>query len=152
MSVLDLFGKDGAAANVDATDPHWAKTRQGHYNRLIFVDPERLGLAGPPGIYIIWHAGVRPEWVYAAKCKDLAVDLDSIQDNDDVMFYDRQGGLFVTWALVREEHHDGGLSYLFDNMNPLVENPNPPKKKIKRLPVLLPTDSVEKKGKKASKG
>ena len=127
-------------------------TRTGRRRRWPGGSHGRAAVGRTGGIYIIWHAGVRPEWVYAAKSNDLAADLDSIQDNEDLMYYDSQGGLFVTWALIRPEYQDGVLSYLYDNMAPLVENPNPPKKKTKRLPVLLPTGRSEKEKTTDSKG
>jgi len=140
MGVLDFFGDGGG---VDATNPHWAKTAQGSYNRLAFLEPEHLGLSGTGGVYVIWHAGIRSEWVYVGKSNNLARALDTIMDNEDVMYYDSQGGLFVTWALVREEYHDGVLRFLIDSMKPLVRTPRPPSNKVKPLPVLLPTGRKE---------
>jgi len=65
-------------------------------------------------------------------------------DNEEVMYYDSQGGLFVTWALVRKEYQDGVLRFLIDTLKPLVDTPNPPKKKVKPLPVLIPAGRKEK--------
>jgi hypothetical protein len=138
MGMFDFLGGGGTG---DATDPHWVKTAQGHYNRLAFIEPEELGLSGTGGVYVVWHAGVRSGWVYADKSNNLARALDDIMDNEDVMYYDNQGGLYVTWAMVREKHRDGVLRYLIDTMKPLVNTRRPPKKKVTPLPVLLPTDS-----------
>ncbi len=122
----------------EKTNPHWAKTRGGSFHRLLFTDVEKLGLSGQSGIIVLWHGGLKPKWIYIDKSKNIAQDLDSYLDDDNIMDFDNRGGVFATWALIRPEFRDGVLKYLLDSMKPLIDHPKPPKKKVEALPVLSP--------------
>jgi len=120
------------------TNPHWAVTATGKFHRLIFTDPEKLGLAGSSGIIVLWSGGLVPKWLYVDKSSDLARDLDEYPDNEEIMEYDVRGGVFVSWALIRPEYQDGVLKYLLESMTPLIDHPKPPKRDVIALPVLAP--------------
>lgn len=127
----------------DRTNPHWALTAAGKFHRLLIIDTEKLGLGGASGIYVLWHGGIRPKWIYVDKSTDLSRDLDIAVDNDEIMEYDNRGGVFVSWALVRPEFQDGVLKYLLDTMEPLIDHPKPPSKNVEELPVLAPGDATD---------
>jgi len=120
------------------TNPHWTKSPGGKFHRLLFTDPEKLGISGVSGIYVLWHGGLKPKWIFVDKSNDLGRDLDAALDNQDVMAYDGRGGIFASWALIRPEYQDGVLKFLLETMTPLIDHPNPPKKKVEALPVLAP--------------
>lgn len=122
----------------DRTNPQWAKTPGGKFHRLLFTDPEKLGLSGVSGIVALWHGGLKPQWIFVDKSRDLARDLDTFMDDDDIMGYDNRGGVFVSWAMVRPEYQDGVLKYLLESMNPLIDHPKPPGKSVEALPVMSP--------------
>lgn len=124
--------------NDDRTNPHWSRTPAGKFHRLILVDSDKLGLNGVSGIIVAWHGGIKPDWVYVDKSKDIGRDLDALMDNDDITAYEGRGGIFVAWALVRPEYQDGVLKYLLASMNPIIDNPRPPKKGVTPLPVYAP--------------
>jgi len=120
------------------TNPHWAKTAGGKFHRLLLADPEKLGLSKVSGIVVIWHGGIKPEWIYVDKSRDLARDLDTYVDDDEIMEYESRGGVFVSWAMVRPEYQDGVLKYLLQSMDPIIPHPSPPKKNVEELPVMSP--------------
>ncbi len=124
--------------NDDRTNPHWAKTPAGKFHRLLFTDPQKLGLSAQSGIIVLWHGGLRPRWIFVDKSKDIASDLDRYLDDDEIMSYDNRGGVFASWAMVRPEYQDGVLKYLLESMSPLIDHPKPPGKKVEALPVLSP--------------
>jgi hypothetical protein len=140
---MGLFGKkkgssDKAVAVGPPVDPHWVKSPVGKFYKFNSLDPEDLGLEGQSAVFVVWHAGVRPGWVYVAQTGDLAKALHAIAKEDDIMQYDIRGGLYVTWSLIKTEFQNGVVRYLTDSMDLLVPNPNEPGMKITPVPVFAP--------------
>jgi hypothetical protein len=104
-------------------DPKWSRSASGLFRRFSKVDPEAEGLEGKGGVFVIWHGGLRPQWVYTGFSTDLAKALHDIADVDEVMDLEVNGGLFVTWAFIKEEFRGGVVKYLNEAMDPVVENP-----------------------------
>ena len=120
------------------TDPKWARSRKGNFHRLTYLRPETEGLDGASGIYVVWHGGLKPEWITVGKSTNLTRDLDSLSDNEDIEYYEKRGGVFVTWSLIRAEFQDGVLKYLIDTLD-LQEPPTKlPGKKVEPIPVFPP--------------
>jgi hypothetical protein len=101
-------------------DPGWARSPRGLFFRLIHLDPEKEGLSGVGGIFVIWHAGVRPQWVCVAAAEDLAAAIHRMADDADVMSYEVNGGLFVSWALVQPAYRSGAVAYLTGRLRPAI--------------------------------
>ena len=101
-------------------DPAWARSPRGLFFRLIHLDPEEEGLSGVGGIFVVWHAGLRPQWVHVSAAEDLAVAIHRLADDDDVMSYEVNGGLFISWALVRPEYRSGTVAYLTGRLRPAI--------------------------------
>ena len=104
-------------------DPGWARTEKGGFHRLEDLDPEDLGLMGQGGVFIIWHGGVRPAFVYAGAATDLARALHDIAANPDLRAHEIRGGLFVTWSLTHAPYRAGAVAYLQDLLMPVMVNP-----------------------------
>ena len=124
---MPLFGSGSKKKDYQFTsvqDPGWVKSPGGRFHRFIVLDAEKAGLAGIGGIYAIWHGGVRPEWVNIGKSADLAATFRELAGNEDIRNYNVRGGLFVSWALIREEYRNGALRFLNDSMKPLVPSPD----------------------------
>jgi len=121
-------------------DPQWTRNETGRYYRLVHLDPEAQGLSGIGGVYLVWHGGVRPRWVYAGASDDLAVALHGLGSFSDVMLYEVNGGLFVTWSRVRREFRQGVLAYLIRSLRPLVRNRHTPADDVKPVKVAVPSD------------
>lgn len=119
-------------------DPNWAKTPSGKYHRLAHLDPDDGGLKGAPAVFVIWHSGVRPRWVYVGGTANLAASLERVLGNDDIMQYEVNGGLFITWSGIREKMQPGVIHYLDSVLEPLVASPERPAKRVTPVPVLIP--------------
>ena len=104
-------------------DPKWSRTANGLFRRFANLDPEAEGLGGKSGVFVVWHGGLKPRWVYVAASADLAGALHDAVEEEDVMAYAVHGGLFVTWAFIKAEFQGGVVKYLNEAMDPLVENP-----------------------------
>ncbi len=129
---------DAARSSLLRHDPKWAQSKTGKFHRFINIDPEELGLSGASGVYVIWHSGVSPKWVYVGKSKDLAKTFHQLAEDDDIIGYEVNGGLFVSWAMIRDEYQDGVACYLRDALKPIVENPSLSCKGVTYVPVISP--------------
>ena len=125
-------------ASGEPMDPNWATSASGRFHRLIRLDPEAEGLSGVGGVYVIWHAGVRPEWVFVGHSEDLASAFHHVGANSDIMGYDANGGLYVSWCLIREEYRDGVVRHLHDTLKPLVDNVAVAAMDVAPVPVIAP--------------
>lgn len=125
--MISLFGKkkkkeiDTPAA--PPVDIHWARTPKGKFHNLLKMDPVVEGLSRTAGIFVVWHGGTQPRWVYIAASDDLAEDIENASDDDRILEYLQHGGLYVTWSPVRPEYQPGVLRYLNDVMQPVIPNP-----------------------------
>jgi hypothetical protein len=126
------------ATKSTAFDPKWGRTAGGQFHRLSFLEPDKEGLEGLSGVFVVWHAGVRPQWIAVDKSRDLAATFAAVADDADVRQYEVHGGVYVSWALIREAHQDGVLRFLIATMKPLIETANPPADKVAPIPVILP--------------
>ncbi len=124
--------------DVDAPDPRWVRSATGRFHRLVHLDPEAEGLKGVHGVYVVWHSGVKPMWVFIGKSKSLADTFHDLGDDQDIMSYEIHGGLFVTWAPIRDEFQDGVVRYLNLNLKPLVRNPALPGADVEPIAVMPP--------------
>ncbi|MBF0247391.1 MAG: hypothetical protein HQL36_04890 [Alphaproteobacteria bacterium] len=103
-------------------DPGWVHGPDKGFFRLLTMDPEELGLDRQGGVYLIWHGGVRPEWVYAGHSKNLAQALHNAGNNKEIAAYDENGRLWVAWAPVKEPYRPGVVKYLQETFKTLVSN------------------------------
>ena len=123
---------------IELPDPKWGRTRTGGFNRLNDLDPEAAGLKGANGVLVIWHAGVRPRWLYIARSDDLAASFRELGARDDLMSYEANGGIYATWALIRDELQDGVVGFLTKILKPLLPNPDVPGPEVDPVPVQIP--------------
>lgn len=138
MSLFGFGGKEEPERISEPVDPNWVHTRSGAFPSLLSMDPEEMGLNKVGGVYLIWHAGVRPEWVYAGHSKDLAAALHHAGNNRDINYYEKNGGLFVAWALVKEQYRPGVVKYLQETFKTQVENTTDFTDKTIPVPVTAP--------------
>lgn len=137
MGIFEKFLKP-PTGEPPVEDPKWSRSESGHFRRFINLEPEEEGLSEKSGVFVIWHGGLRPRWVYVGASDDLAKDLDRMADDDDIMGYEVNGGLFVTWAAIRAEFQGGVVKYLNEAMDPLVENPWASTVDDEPVPVVFP--------------
>jgi hypothetical protein len=123
---------------VKATDPKWSRNRSGQFHRLSFIEPDKEGLQGIGGIFVVWHAGVKPRWIAVDKSRDLAASFAALARDEEIRQYQVHGGVFATWALIREKHQDRVLKFLISAMKPIIEPAHPPADAVRPVSVILP--------------
>ena len=64
-------------------DPNWVRNEKGKFFRFINLNPQEQNLEGQTAVFIIWHGGVRPAWVYVGTSRNLARDLQECKENED---------------------------------------------------------------------
>lgn len=121
-----------------ASDPKWMRTTSGRFHRLARLDPDELGLSRVGGVYVVWHAGIRPQWLYVGRTDDLAATFRHLAKDGDVADYEVHGGVYVTWSLIRSRFRSGVVRYLNETLEPLIPNPNVARDRSEPVPVLLP--------------
>lgn len=143
MGIFGFGRDDDAEEDVPAittpVDPGWAQTPEGGFFPLLEMDPEEIGLSGVGGVFLIWHGGMRPEWVFAGHDKNLASALHLAGNNREINYFEKNGGLFVSWAPVKEPYRPGVVKYLEQSFKTLVPNPGLYTEKTRPVPVLPPS-------------
>lgn len=122
----------------DPVDPGWFRTQRGGFPDLFDLEPDEVGLTGKGGVFLIWHGGVKPEWVYVGHGPDMAQSLFDIGKNKDVIYYENRGGLFVTWAFVLDQYRDGVVKFLQENLPTVVISQNTYDEETQPVPVFSP--------------
>ncbi|HEB79910.1 MAG TPA: hypothetical protein ENI79_05500 [Rhodospirillales bacterium] len=135
---MSLLGESNASL-----DPNWIRGKHGRFHFFYDLDPEEESLEGVSGVFVIWHGGVRPEWVYIGKSKNLAATFHKLGENEEIAEYEVNGRLFVSWSLVRPKYQDGVLRYLNGILKPAVENPGPPEENVEPIPIYAPGYAAE---------
>jgi hypothetical protein len=116
-----FFGK-GSSRSIakDTSEPAWAKNESGNFHRLLDLEPDKVLAKGTGGIYLIWHRGFRPHWLYAGASDDLAAALTKAAADEEFASYEVNGRLICTWAPIRPEHRAGAVLYLRDVLKPII--------------------------------
>ena len=74
---------------------------------------------GQPGIYALWHRGVRPQWLRVGAVKHLASAFTEMTKAPDI------AGLgvdvYVTWAMPPAADHAGIIRFLAENLRPALQ-------------------------------
>jgi hypothetical protein len=122
-------------------DPKWVRNASGRFFRLALLDPESEGLSGQGGVFVVWHAGVRPRWMAIGQTNDLARQLHELGENQDVMSYEKNGGIWVTWSPVLSQYRGGVVNFLRRTLKPMFEFGLPATKDAP-IPVLPPGSTV----------
>lgn len=146
MSLLKLLGmgpeKKAPPAVQEPVDPKWARTRSGHFHRLLSIGLDLKPLTGVGGVYVVWHQGVKPAWVHVGVSPDLARSLGEARDDPEMLSYEMRGGLYVTWSTIVPECRAGVAAYLRKAMAPLVTRSlrgDEPAAEVEPIPVRMPT-------------
>ena len=145
MGLFD-FGKAKKAATSVAAgmagpnieDPGWARDKTNRFHRLITLDPEEEGLDRKGGVIAAWHAGVRPKWLHFTVSEDMASTFHRLGRERDIMEYEINGGIFVSWTFVMPDYRAGVVKFLDESMKPLVPNPSAYGPKTEAIPVYAP--------------
>lgn len=139
MGLFDFFGgKKDSAAKSDILDVAWSKNPSGKFRRLPFIELAKENISGVQAIFVLWHGGVKPGWVYVGLGDDLAMDLTDARQNAAIMEYDMRGGLYVTWQVFPKNLAPGVFAFLTDVLQPEIRNPEADMYKNKTPVKVLP--------------
>lgn len=139
---MAFFGKSKDTTQAplvnEPVDPGWYRNAKGKFPDLFTLDPAEVGLSGKGGVFLIWHGGVKPEWVYVGHAPDMASALLEIGKNKEVTYYENRGGLFVTWSFILADYRDGVVKFLQENLPTIVESANTYPENTQPVPVFSP--------------
>lgn len=68
------------------------------YPRLSGFDAAAAGLADAPGLCVIWHLGVRPQWLKVAASRNLAATIAAAATAAPIVAFQPNGGLYLAWV------------------------------------------------------
>jgi hypothetical protein len=72
------------------------------------------------GVYIIWHEGNPGRVVRVGQGSPIKNRLSKHRNDNEILYYGRNGTLRVTWASVSWSQRDGVERYLAETWHPLV--------------------------------
>ncbi len=92
----------------------------GRYPRLLSFDPRPL--AGRSGLYLLWHLGVRPQWLRAGFAKDLGAAAAHLSKTPEIAAFIPHDGPFLTWAFCAADAAPGLVNFLGSRLNPVLQD------------------------------
>jgi hypothetical protein len=117
---MSFFHEQNEKLEEGPADPSWVRSDKGRFYRLAHLEPGESGINGLGGVFVIWHRGVRPEWVYVGASEDIGATLAKVAEDEDIMSYEVHGGLSCTWAPIKKEFRPGVVRYLREILKPVV--------------------------------
>ncbi|MEQ8665523.1 MAG: hypothetical protein RIC16_07340 [Rhodospirillales bacterium] len=124
--MLKLFNRGKNPADEPPGDPvdiHWVRNNKGRFHNIIRLDTVSEGLRDRGGVYVLFHGGIKPEWLYVGFSSDLGRQIDPLIDDPRLEEYYNRGGVYVTWAFVADEFRHGIVRYMTEKLKPLLDNP-----------------------------
>lgn len=96
----------------------WRPTENG-YPRLLQVDPNDL--AGRSGLYLLWHLGVRPQWLRVGFASDLGTAIRLLAETPAIASFEAHDGPFVSWSFCSAEDAPGFVNFLVAYLQPVTQ-------------------------------
>ena len=62
---------------------------------------------------------MKPQWIVCGQTRNLREHIEKVKKDQDVRSYEVNGGVFVTWSPIVENHRDGVVNYLIQVLKPL---------------------------------
>lgn len=90
------------------------------YPRLLSFDPQLL--AGRPGLYLLWHLGVRPQWMRVGFAKDLGAASAHLSKTPEIAAFIPHDGPFLSWAFCTPDAAPGLVNFLVSRLNPALQD------------------------------
>lgn len=78
------------------------------------------GVPAQPGIYALWHRGVRPQWLRVGAAKNLASAFVELAEAPEIAALGID--VFVTWAVPPANQHAGIVRFLIDTLQPALQD------------------------------
>lgn len=100
-------------------DAAWHPERQG-YPRLLTFDARTLN--GKSGLYVVWHLGVRPQWLRVGFATDLAAAIAVLAKTPEIAAFAPHDGPFVSWSFGSVAEASGRVNFLAASLLPAAQN------------------------------
>ncbi len=91
------------------------------YSRLLDLNPGAAGLTGKPGVYAIWHLGIRPQWLRAGATQDLGAALGAFARTEWIRTFHGNAGVFIAWAIPAQNQCAGMAGFLAEKLRPAFQ-------------------------------
>jgi hypothetical protein len=119
---LGLFGRfAGARASERDKAPAVIWQPEGaKYPRLLQFDPSAL--AGRSGLYLLWHLGVRPQWLRAGYSADLGEAAKLLAKTPQIMAFGANDGPFLSWSFCAADGAAGAVNFLAGRLKPALQD------------------------------
>ena len=117
-----VFGRLAGArapAREKARAPAW-RPANGYYPRLVHFDPREL--AARPGLYLLWHLGVRPQWLRVGFSNDLGAAVRLLAATPEIVDFGPNDGPFLSWSLCPAEGASGLVNSLVGRLRPVLQD------------------------------
>jgi len=92
----------------------------GHYPRLLSF--EARVLSGRPGLYLLWHLGVRPQWLRAGFSNDLGAAVAQLAGDPELAAFAAHDGPFLAWSFCPPALAPGLVKDLIDRLHPVLQD------------------------------
>jgi hypothetical protein len=90
------------------------------YPRLLSFDPQPL--VGRSGLYLLWHLGVRPQWLRVGSAKDLGAAAAHLSKTPEVAAFIPHDGPFLSWAFCAQDVAPALVNFLAARLNPALQD------------------------------
>jgi hypothetical protein len=100
-------------------------------------------LNGRGGVYLIWHLGVRPQWLCVGQSADLAKSFATLAKAPDIVLFRANGGVFAAWSFMDPERRPGVVRYLSELLKPSLQGSAMAPANVTPIPIALPPGTQE---------
>jgi hypothetical protein len=92
----------------------------GNYPRLLHF--ESRDLSGRAGLYLLWHLGVRPQWLRVGYSADLGAAVRVLAATPEIVDFASNDGPFLSWSLCTAESAPGLVNFLMGRLKPVLHH------------------------------
>ena len=92
----------------------------GNYPRLLSF--EARALSGRAGLYLLWHLGVRPQWLRAGYSNDLGAAVAQLAADPEVAAFAAHDGPFFAWSFCPPARAPGLINDLINRLHPVLQD------------------------------
>ena len=92
----------------------------GQYPRLLSF--EARALSGRAGLYLLWHLGVRPQWLRAGFSNDLGAAVAQLAGDAELAAFGAHDGPFLAWSFCPPAPAPGLVKDLINRLHPVLQD------------------------------
>lgn len=89
------------------------------YPRLLTFRPSSL--TAQPGLYLLWHLGVRPQWLRVGFSTDLGAAATLLAETPAIAAFEVHDGPFWSWSPCAAAQAGGYVAHLTTSLKPILQ-------------------------------